>query len=66
MRAVVRIRHHREIPCHVDSGDEYGFDVVSMSCTPSERHPGIVMALRVFFKGGFVFGVLQISVVLGD
>jgi len=66
MRAVGRIRHHREIPCHVDPGDEDGSDVVAMSCITSEVHPGIVMAFRVFFKGGFVFDIFQISAVLGD
>ena len=66
MCAVGRIRHHREIPCHVDPSDEDVFDIVVVSCITGEGYPGIVMALRVFFKSGFVFNVFQISAVLGD
>jgi hypothetical protein len=66
MGAIVRISHHREIPCHVDAGDEDGFDIVAMSRITSEGYPGIVVALRVFFKGGFEFNVFPISAVLGD
>lgn len=66
MGAIVRIRDHREIPCHIDAGDEDGFDIVAMSCITSEGNPGIVMALRVFFKGRFEFDVLPIRVILGN
>ena len=66
MLAVVRIRHHREVPCHVDPGDEDGFDIITMSRISSEGNPGIVVALRVFFEGRFVFNVFPISAVLGD
>lgn len=66
MSAIVRIRDHREISCHVDAGDEDGFDVVAMSCVTSEGHPGIIMTLCVFLKGGFEFDVFPIRAVLGD
>ena len=64
--AIVRIRYHCEIPCHVDAGYEDGFYIVTVLRITSEGYPGIVMALRVFFKGGFSFNVLPISTVLGD
>ena len=65
MRAIVRICNHREIPCHVDASDEDGFDIVAMSSVTSEGHPGVIMALCVFFKGGFEFDVFSICAVLG-
>lgn len=65
MRAIVRIRYHREISCHVDAGDEDGFDIVAMPCITGEGDPGIVMAFYVFFKGGFEFNVFPICPVLG-
>ena len=65
MCAIVRIRYHREIPCHVDTGDEDRFDIVAMSRITSEGDPGIVMALYVFFKGGFEFNIFPICPILG-
>ena len=66
MGAVVRIRYHREIPCHVDPGDEDRFDVVAMPRVASEGYPGIVMTLGVFLEGGFVFNVFPISAIFCD
>ena len=66
MGAIVRIRYHREIPCHVNASDEDRFDVIAMLRTASERYPGIVVALRVFFKCEFKFDVFPISAVLCD
>ena len=66
MCAIVRICNHREISCHIDAGDKDGFDIVTMSCVTSEGHPGVIMAFRVFFKGGFEFDVFSICAVLGD
>ena len=66
MGCVIRIRYHREISCHIDPGDEDGFDIVAMSCIPREGYPGIIMALCVFFKGGFQLDVFPIGAVLGD
>ena len=63
--AIIRIRDHRKIPCHVDTSDEDRFDIVAMSRVASEGYPGIVMALYVFFKGGLEFDVLPIGAVLG-
>lgn len=64
--SIVRVRDHREVPRHVDPGDEDGFDIVAMSGITGEGYPGIIMALRVFFKGGFQLDVFPISAVLGD
>lgn len=64
MGAIVRIRNHCEVPCHVDAGDEDGFDIVAMSRVASEGYPGIVMALCVFFKGGFEFDIFSIRAIL--
>ena len=66
MGGIVRIRYHRKIPCHVDAGDKGRFYVIAMSRVASEGHPGVVMALGVFFKGGFEFNVFSISAVLGN
>jgi len=65
MSAIVGICHHCEILRHVDTADENGFDIVAMSLT-SEGHPGIIVAFRVFFEGGFRFNVFSIGVVVGD
>jgi hypothetical protein len=50
---VVRISHHHEILGHVDSGDDDRLDVIAVSSLAGEPDPGIVMAFRVCFKGGF-------------
>lgn len=63
---IFRICHHREVPCHIDASDEDGFDIVAMLFIASEVYPGIVMALRVFFEGGFAFNIFLTSLVLGD
>lgn len=65
MSVIVGICHHCEILRHVDAADENGFDIVAMSLA-SKGHPGIIMAFRVFFKGGFWFNVFPIGVVVGD
>jgi hypothetical protein len=61
--AIVGICDHRKVLCHVNPGDEDGFDVATMKWA-SERYPGIIMSLRVFFKDGLVFNVLPICVVI--
>jgi len=66
MGAIVRIRYHREIPRHVDASDEDRFDIVAVSRIPSKHYPGIIVALRVFFKGGFEFDVFPMGAVLRD
>jgi len=66
MGAIVRIRNHREIPCHIDAGDEDGFDIVAMSRVAGEGYPRIVVTLCVFLKGGLEFNVFPICVVLGQ
>jgi len=66
MGAIVRICDHRKVPCHVDAGDEDGFDIVAMSRVASEGYPGIVVALCVFFKGGFEFDIFPIRAILGQ
>ena len=64
MGAIVRICDHREVPCHVDTSDEDGFDIVAMPCVASEGYPGIIMAFCIFLKGGFEFDVFPICAVL--
>ena len=66
MCAIIRVRHHREVLRHVDSGDDDWFDVVTVSCITSEGYPGVIMAFCVFFKSGLMFNVFSISAVLGD
>jgi len=63
--AIVRVRNHCEIPCHVDTSDEDGFDIVAMARVASEGYPGIVMAHCVFFEGGLELDVLSVRAVLG-
>ena len=64
--AIVRIRYHRKVPCHVDTSNEDRFDIIAMSCAATERNPGIVVVFRVFFKDEFKFDVFPISGVLCD
>ena len=64
MGTIVRISDHREVPCHVDTSDEDGLDIVAMSRVASEGYPRIVMALCVFFKGGFELDIFPICAVL--
>lgn len=60
--AIVQICHHREIPHHVDVG-ENRLVIVAMLHITNERHPGIVMTPGAFFDSA---GARSISSVLDD
>ena len=62
--AIIGIRYHREILCHIDAGDENRSDIAAMF--GGELYPGIIMFLHVFFEHGLMFYVFPIGVVSGD
>ena len=51
--ALVRIRYHREVPGHVESGHKNRLDVATVSFVTSERNPRIVVAFDIVFEFGF-------------
>ena len=63
--ALIRIRHHREVPGHVESGHKDRLDVVPISFVASECNPRVVVTFDVYFELGFRWSILPIRSILG-